>query len=215
MLDLLDRSWGTQPQRKKVPGSNPPSGYGFSVWSLHVLPASAWVRSRYFFQPSKDMQIVEVRWTGDSKLAVGVDVYVLALSKMPISSYGSWDRLQLALTLNWMDDAGQRLWFWIRQGQNYCTGTDGLHLIYNSQNNNLKQTTADYHAFVFVETNRKKMQLQLKSDSSPRFSCLTSRYHPEITGIDDECFSDTPFSDLKILSAVCKKALWLEQDWSR
>lgn len=66
------------------------SGYGFSVWSLHVLPASAWVRSRYFFQSSKDMQIVEVRWTGDSKSAVGVDVYVLALSQICTPAFILW-----------------------------------------------------------------------------------------------------------------------------
>ena len=46
-----------------------------SVWSLHVLPVSAWVLSGYsgFLPPSKNMH---VRLIGDSKLSLGVSVSV-------------------------------------------------------------------------------------------------------------------------------------------
>ena len=59
------------PHSKKVPGST--SGWGLSVWSLHVLPVYTWVLSGYsdFLPPSKDMH---VRLIGDSKMSLGVSV---------------------------------------------------------------------------------------------------------------------------------------------
>ena len=50
---------------------------GLSVWSLHVLPVYAWVLSGFsgFLPQSKDMQN-GVRFIGDSKLTVGVNVRV-------------------------------------------------------------------------------------------------------------------------------------------
>mgnify|MGYP006981770599 FL=1 len=50
---------------------------GLSVWSLHVLPVYAWVLSGFsgFFPHTKDMQN-GVRFIGDSKLTVGVNVRV-------------------------------------------------------------------------------------------------------------------------------------------
>ena len=56
----------TVASQQRVPGSIPT--WGFSVWSLHVLPVYAWVLSGFsgFFPPSKNMH---VRLTGDSKLS--------------------------------------------------------------------------------------------------------------------------------------------------
>ena len=50
---------------------------GLSVWSLHVLPVYAWVLSGFsgFLPQSKDLQN-GVRFIGDSKLTVGVNVRV-------------------------------------------------------------------------------------------------------------------------------------------
>jgi len=54
-------------------GSNP--GWGLSVWSLHVLPVYAWVRSAYsgFLPPLKNMH---VKLIDNSKLTLGVSVRV-------------------------------------------------------------------------------------------------------------------------------------------
>ncbi len=99
------------PHSKKVVGSNPGCP-GLSVWSLHVLPVSAWVLSGCsgFLPPSKDMQ---ARLIGVSKLSLGVNVSVRGCLSMcgpamdwrpvqgvpRLSPYASWDRLQPPATL--------------------------------------------------------------------------------------------------------------------
>ena len=52
---------------KRVPGSTP--GWGFTVWSLYVLPVYAWVLSGYSgsLPPSKNMH---VRLIGVSKIVL-------------------------------------------------------------------------------------------------------------------------------------------------
>jgi len=89
---------------------SPHSGWGLSVWSLHVLPVYAWVLSGYsgFLPPSK---IMHVRLIGGSKLSLGVSVSVCGcLSRLSLcgpvmdsrpvqgvprlSPNDRWDRLQ-------------------------------------------------------------------------------------------------------------------------
>ena len=85
---------------------------GLSMWSLHVLPVSAWVLSGCsgFLPPSKDMQ---ARLIGVSKLSLGVNVSVSGCLSMcdpamdwrPVQGVPrlppnvSWDWLQPPATL--------------------------------------------------------------------------------------------------------------------
>ncbi len=68
-------------------------GRGLSVWSLHVLPVSAWVLSGYssFLPQSKDMQF---RLIGDSKLPVGVNVSVNGCLSLYVSPAVNWRLVQ-------------------------------------------------------------------------------------------------------------------------
>ena len=72
--DMVAQGLALLPHSKKVAGSRPPWSWvwDLSVWSLHVLPVSAWVFSGYsgFLPQSKNM----LRLIGDSKLPVGVNV---------------------------------------------------------------------------------------------------------------------------------------------
>lgn len=65
------------PDNKKVLGLNPPAGWGLSVWILHVVSMSAWVLAGYslWLLPTYQRR-AWIRLTGDSKLAVGVNVSV-------------------------------------------------------------------------------------------------------------------------------------------
>uniref|UniRef100_A0A8C4RPF4 Calpain-5-like n=1 Tax=Erpetoichthys calabaricus TaxID=27687 RepID=A0A8C4RPF4_ERPCA len=113
---LLPRSWETW-------------GPGFTsrvlpVWSLHVLPVSAWVSSGHsgFLPQSKDMQI---RWIGNSKLAlvwawcVGVFVCVLrwvgtlpGIGSCLVPCVG-WDWLQQTPVTLCSDSAGWKMDGWM------------------------------------------------------------------------------------------------------
>ena len=72
--DMVEQGLALLPHSKKVAGSGPPWSWvwDLSVWSLHVLPVSAWVFTGYsgFLPQSKNM----LRLIGDSKLPLGVNV---------------------------------------------------------------------------------------------------------------------------------------------
>ena len=108
--DTVEQGLALLPHSKKVAGSRPPWSWvwDLSVWSLHVLPVSAWVLSGFsgFLPQSKNMH---VRSIGDSKLSLGVNVSVngcvslcgpamnwrLIQGVTLPSPQDSWDRLQL------------------------------------------------------------------------------------------------------------------------
>lgn len=63
------------------------------MWSLLILPVSAWVLSEYsgFLTQSKDMQ---VRLTGNSKLPIGLNVSVIDCLSMYVGPLMNWRLVQ-------------------------------------------------------------------------------------------------------------------------
>ena len=81
------------PHSKKVLGLN--LSQDVSVWSLHVLPVSAWVYSMYSgFLPHPKNMLSGDRLIGDSKLPVGVNVSVDGCLSVYVSLATNWRLVQ-------------------------------------------------------------------------------------------------------------------------